>query len=310
MMWTPVGHDDISSVQSWGEGAELDQSLQQAIETDSETSDPWESYIQKTLLHMADVTISSSQDSIYAAQAQLDAEIEAMKRAIRIFSARRNAMVSCLSRIPEDVLLQIFLFLVDDDPPKMVHHMYERRRSLGWIRVTHVCRSWREIALSNSCLWTHIEPDITTDWLSETLSRSDPRPLKADLSLGSTDANVTVDVLGNHSRRLSQLDIRIDRLIDFDDWADFVAHPSPLLESLSLRFSEGSDDLDVDPDYILTTVSHPRLRRLTMHVNFQPPCDAQVLHNLVYLELVGASDCDRRPFVDSLIPILEDTPQL
>ncbi|TFY65632.1 hypothetical protein EVG20_g5456 [Dentipellis fragilis] len=219
-------------------------------------------------------------------------------------------MVACLSHIPEDVLLQIFSFLVDEDPPKMVHHRYERRRSLGWIRVTHVCRSWRELALANSSLWVRIEPDITMDWLSEMLSRSNPRAVKADLSLDTTDPNVTVDVLGNHSRRLSQLDIHIDRVTNFDDWADFVAHPSPLLESLVLRFAEGSDDLDVDPEYILTTVSHPRLRRLTMHVNFQPPCDAQVLQNLVHLEIVGANDYDKRPFVDLLIPILEDTPQL
>ncbi|KAA1467160.1 hypothetical protein DENSPDRAFT_750624, partial [Dentipellis sp. KUC8613] len=108
----------------------------------------------------------------------LDVQIEFMKNATRIFSARRNAMVSFISRIPEDVLLRVFAYLVDDDPPNLVCSGQGHRRYLGWIQVTHVCRPWREASLADSSLWVRIERGITPDWALAMLSRSNRRPLK------------------------------------------------------------------------------------------------------------------------------------
>ncbi|TFY65630.1 hypothetical protein EVG20_g5458 [Dentipellis fragilis] len=256
-------------------------------------SDFWTSYVRKTLLHVADVTEFSSQQATQAAQAFLDAEMEAMKRTMRTLSARRNAMVSFVSRIPEDVLLQVFAYLVDDDPPRLVQHEYEHRRCLGWIRVTHVCRSWRDAALADSSLWARIECDITIDWTLAMLSRSNERPLIVDVDFDSSDPQVVVEIIGYPSRRqrVSELCLRIDRIQAVSqDWFEDLEEPAPLLESLSLHLIENDDDAALPMFLSAARIPVYGASRCTI--------------------VVGKYAYDKRPSVEQLIPIFQTSPRL
>ncbi|TDL27639.1 hypothetical protein BD410DRAFT_430953 [Rickenella mellea] len=82
------------------------------------------------------------------------------------------------ANLPADVLLLIFNDLRDrsnDLPPWDWKCNPERspstiRVSLAWIRVTHVCQCWRQIALQCATLWTAVS-DTQTDEIATRASR-------------------------------------------------------------------------------------------------------------------------------------------
>ncbi|EPS93713.1 hypothetical protein FOMPIDRAFT_1135667, partial [Fomitopsis schrenkii] len=96
---------------------------------------------------------------------------------IRVINTQLNALAP-VSRIPPEVLSEIFL------------HTAERVAALGsspprvrdWIRVTHVCRHWRETALQCTALWSRVDVPALPERLSEFLSRSKDAPLSMVLS--------------------------------------------------------------------------------------------------------------------------------
>ena len=66
----------------------------------------------------------------------------------------------CIERLSDDVLRELFDTVADIDPPRTSFHDDDdsdtEDGSLGWIRMTHVCRRWRRIGLDMSVLWARI----------------------------------------------------------------------------------------------------------------------------------------------------------
>jgi len=58
----------------------------------------------------------------------------------------RNALAP-ISLLPPEILARVFSLLALQEPP------YSSKQSLGWIRATHVCWHWRQVALDYSSLW-------------------------------------------------------------------------------------------------------------------------------------------------------------
>ncbi|KAA1467150.1 hypothetical protein DENSPDRAFT_832127 [Dentipellis sp. KUC8613] len=297
----------VSSMQRQSHDLAICQALRQATEARTR-SDFWASYVRTTLLDVAGVTEISSQQAKQASRAFLDAEMVAMKCAIRTLSARRNATVSFVSRIPEHILLQIFAILIEIDSPRILDMEYERRRSLGWIYVTHVCRSWREVALGESGLWNRIEPEITYEWMLEILTRSSTRPLDVRLECGITDIDVMMEMLGVQFSRVSQLYLGIENMVNDRHWLSRLAQPAPLLESLSLSF--WNSDNDTAPPQVIFAEAYPRLQSLVLINSFHLPCDNQVLRQLVHLEIIAQSGPDMSVTVQQLMPIVAASPLL
>lgn len=74
-----------------------------------------------------------------------------------------------------DVLRRIFEILRDTSRPVNSHPVFE---SLQWItEVTHVCRSWRDAALSARYLWTNINVAASISWAPEFARRSGDAPI-------------------------------------------------------------------------------------------------------------------------------------
>ncbi|KAI0277169.1 hypothetical protein BGY98DRAFT_901925, partial [Russula aff. rugulosa BPL654] len=97
--------------------------------------------------------------------------IDTVKQFIRSLLIRRNTLVP-ISGLPPEILARVFHVLVHEEPP------FSRRRNLGWIRVTHVCRHWRQVALDDSSLWARISgTQANTKWISEMLARAKNAPL-------------------------------------------------------------------------------------------------------------------------------------
>ncbi|KAI0048550.1 hypothetical protein FA95DRAFT_1539594 [Auriscalpium vulgare] len=55
---------------------------------------------------------------------------------------------------------------------------HEMAHRIGWIKVTHVCRRWREIALGCSSLWTYIAFPLGDQWATEMATRAGSAPLE------------------------------------------------------------------------------------------------------------------------------------
>src|ERR1700761_411983 len=86
-------------------------------------------------------------------QQTIDAEIKSLEESVQALKLRRNAL-SPISSLPSDVFATIFTLLCIpgtlSQDGKPVYH-------LARIRVSHVCHQWREIALNQPLLWSHVD---------------------------------------------------------------------------------------------------------------------------------------------------------
>ncbi|KAA1467172.1 hypothetical protein DENSPDRAFT_229371 [Dentipellis sp. KUC8613] len=262
------------------------------------------SYMQDRLNNIANVTTFRSLEAINKAQACLDTDIEALKRVLRAFCSRRNA-ISIISRLPADVLLCIFAILVEADPPKMIGTSRTCQQRFGWIQITHVCHSWREISLSSPGLWSCIGRDLTKEWTMAMLSRSKRCPLEVDLAirLTASEDNISEILSTDHLSRTSEL--RLEASTGNHPWAQKLQVLAPILSSLHLHFTEPQKPTSHPLSEVISTVSHPSLRRLIIYNHFQPPCDARVLENLTHLEINGTRHYYEQPTAEQFIPIIQ-----
>ncbi len=83
-----------------------------------------------------------------------------------------------ISTLPPELLSRIFRFHALEELPRF--DLGIGCSKLGWIRVTHVCRHWRQVALNDSSLWARITiPEFPPlpKWIPEMLVRSRNAPL-------------------------------------------------------------------------------------------------------------------------------------
>ncbi len=122
---------------------------------------------------------------------------------------------SDVSSIPSEILVDIFRWLGDlgseyDD--------LDVKHSPKWV-ITHVCRTWRSIAVSTPSLWASvsiedhllIDDPFTDDkakLLQEYLSRSGQNPLRVTLS-SSYDIEKHIEILSPHFPRCTHLDFTV-----------------------------------------------------------------------------------------------------
>jgi hypothetical protein len=129
----------------------------------------------------------------------LDNGIDATRKFLCSLLTRRNAVMP-ISHLPPEILARVFHLLVLGEPP------LSGKRGLGWIKVTYVCRHWRQVALEDSSLWAKIWgiPTITR-WILELLVQAKNSPL--DIKLGSFEKSTleALFVILLHLSRARQL---------------------------------------------------------------------------------------------------------
>lgn len=120
------------------------------------------------------------------------------------FTERRS--MATIRTFPPEILLHIFAARVEDVKQDWIRWLKEDKweeeqrthmfpadyaaayspRPYSWITLTHVCKAWRHLALSDSSLWTHIaftRPEVA----QEVVNRSGDRPLTITFSLPHID---------------------------------------------------------------------------------------------------------------------------
>lgn len=244
---------------------------------------------------------------------------------IRVVNTHLNALLP-ISRLPPEILSNIFL-----------RHVQAARNRAGmnsatvqpmklpcrrWIRVTHVCTHWRDVALQCPALWCYIKAPGSLRMLRTFLARSKDAPLTVSMSLcGSrlpfrnicpepnlSEKSLMLVLAALH--RVRQLHMKM-YFGPLQEALEQINGPAPLLESLSIEGSFLSPDGSKLRSSVTSMVSHPesRLKCLTTEFN----CllwDTIVLNHLTRLEVHGCSGEVSRTDVMSFFHALAHIPLL
>ncbi|PSR72218.1 hypothetical protein PHLCEN_2v11925 [Hermanssonia centrifuga] len=209
---------------------------------------------------------------------ELQATVERRSRELAVLKLRLNALAPINRCLPPEVLAEIFLlslvYAPRLGPPKECWRVECMRGCLhqrchppyAWIRIGHICHSWRVIALQSARLWSHIAVTERTnlDCVEEMLSRSQQAPLVVEVytKVSTRTISLSVLVILAQLRRISSLDLFVPDEIIIKYFTS-IQGAAPLLRTLSLdvsSFGGSSFDLMLPIPRIAD-----RLERLAIH---------------------------------------------
>ena len=233
----------------------------------------------------------------------IDDEIRSLEESILALRRRRNALapISCL---PPEVFSTIFSFVRAEEPDH-----------LECLNISHICRQWREIVLSQPLLWDELDfTTVTSAGAAEILARarSVPLDLEAMVPFGHWDDSrfsAFQKDLQAHVSHTRHLGISVEPL-RLHKTLEGLISPAPILEFLLLSV----DDKDRTthsrvsiPDNIFAG-STPRLSSLVLRkcdISWKSP----LLIGLTDLEIRTPST-GNRPSLSAWLDMLNETPQL
>lgn len=171
----------------------------------------------------------------------------------------RNEAFSSITRLLNEVLVEIFLFFVSaayDSPynrakPLLYDYIFE------WLHVTHVCHRWRAIALGQPRLWERIPIANHLDCVQAFVERSRGMPLLIEPGACGSDveANARIfDRLTPATNRIKSMSLYLIRRLLYIETCDTASSRSwlgllrdtPLPEEVDPMHVSGR----VDPDPI------------------------------------------------------------
>lgn len=190
---------------------------------------------------------------------------------IRGINTRLNALVP-ISRIPPELLSEVFLHTAGHRADPASHPPPLR----DWIRVTHVCRHWRETALQCTALWSRVDAPINIKWLAELLARSKDSPLSMKLSFRPVRVPGTGQFISSEDEVLLALSaLHRVRTLTVDTLGkpmktvlERLGGRAPLLESLTITGASKSAGIAKFRASISRMLSHPDSRRLHTVVTY------------------------------------------
>ena len=238
----------------------------------------------------------------------IDAEIKSLEGSIRTLRHRRNA-IAPISSLPTEVIA----FILSISRHLFRGFAHEKPNHLAWLRVTHVCHHWREIALNNSLFWSHIDfTDFTSASTAEMLVRAKKAPLHLTawfLGFPRDHARFIAFTkeLQSHVANICHLDIRADAVF-LRRPLKRLSSPAPTLESLSLG-AEGiaTRSRTTIPDTLFGGTA-PRLFSLKLcrcNISWKSP----LLNGLRSLQIYEPSK-HARPSLADWLDALDQMPQL
>lgn len=144
-----------------------------------------------------------------------DEEIQKHKTHIKTLENLRNAFVP-IFRLPPEVLCRIFSFATS--------------QYTDTIRVIHICRHWRNVALNSPSLWTR-PPLHSAFWTEQWLARSKMANLVLDISCGhETSVAILSEIFSLHASRISNLNMSWPARLA-GSVLDMLPRSMPMLES-------------------------------------------------------------------------------
>ncbi len=123
---------------------------------------------------------------------------------------RRCNQLALISHLPADPLCLIFKHLQNHPRSKNdecnLSEGYDL--CLRWIpEVTHVCHSWREIALETATLWTDVNVDASLSWAAEFGRRSKNAAIAVIVDFNRTALECVMQLLRENVQRVQKLEL-------------------------------------------------------------------------------------------------------
>jgi F-box-like len=170
-----------------------------------------------------------------AAISSMDEEIEAARLLILSLLTRRNALTR-IFLLPPELLARIFRFLA------LVEPSWSSPGKLGWIRATHVCRYWRQVALEDSSLWATVSgAPKSKRWIGEMLARAKCAPLAIDIC---DPANKEIlSILPSRFSHIRELRLHSLSLANVDNIQELCGQEAPVLEHFELDMLDSSSPM-------------------------------------------------------------------
>ncbi|KAF5361980.1 hypothetical protein D9756_002346 [Leucocoprinus leucothites] len=220
----------------------------------AETRDP-------TALGLLDI------DAKFEARQNIDSRLQMLNTGILGLSTERNELAS-IPIPPSEVFAAIVMLLRD------ACHAPNSQNRNHWLRVTHVCRHWREIALACLTLWSRLS--FATEELADMMlqrSRMAPLTVKASIKRFRWDLNEQIERTMGHRRHIRHLQVGCDsRKEELSLYQRVVLDPLtsafPLLETAMLRLLRLPDVSRTLPPVTLADnafAESPRLHTLELH---------------------------------------------
>ncbi|KAK7058584.1 hypothetical protein VNI00_002220 [Paramarasmius palmivorus] len=210
-----------------------------------------------------------------------DRTIERVENALIWIKRERNSRLP-VSRLPNEVLLEIFTYLTPKGPA--IRSYFFTSGKMGWLSFTYVCQSWRTIALDHAPLW--IYPDLSISGLAVAMiQRSKNATLHIiipdDLDLRRDVAHTILNEISRvetfnmtvTDRSISNLRVLIGRLIQ----------PAPRLRLLSFQIKTTQNIALPSEFFALDT---PLLDTVSLH-RCPVPWGSPMLKNVTSLRLSG-----------------------
>jgi len=229
--------------------------------------------------------------------------MQRLEDSMRILKSRRNVLAP-ISRLPPEMLAKIFSFRAVESA--------ESPNPLEWIRISHVSRHWRAVALDCPSLWGNLVFS-RPKWSEEMLKRSKMASLvvKADLTCITPRIFEAVRLALLHGPRIHELQLRaasatIERLLTTDS-----SFEAPMISSLSLSVPRntrfGTDEGFTIPAAVLSGET-PYLKRVELQ-KCNISWDSSLLSGLTHLKIHDVT-ATARPTTQQLMNALERMPAL
>ncbi|TFY81929.1 hypothetical protein EWM64_g2088 [Hericium alpestre] len=190
-------------------------------------------------------------------------------------------------------------------------------RRVGWIRITHVCRSWRHQALAYTGLWKNIDSGLAPQWMIELTRRSRQLPFTLHWSImDHVEYECVRSVVEEVSTpaliaRLRALHIKALCSKYVMPLLEMLVYPAPLLEELELRLGINSYDSPRSIGGTVFASTMPKLRHLALEDCMPSSWDMPYLQNLTSLEIVNTGQSDLpQIMIPDCLDMLTRAPQL
>jgi len=186
-------------------------------------------------------SLHTSLDELPLQEARMQVEVD-IARSLSILSRlrdRMNLLADLSRRLPEEIMTEIFIQYrsILKDASSSAELCSSTTTFYAFIRVTHVCRHWRRIALSFPRLWSYILVPRNVEFTEELLFRSKEVPLTVDARSIDHIRMPSLKCILQEMRRIRSLSVDTHPTSHWMITVDIANSSAPLLEHLSVNFS-------------------------------------------------------------------------